>query len=281
MDTVLHPGPVRSSRMDIAPCEGRSIEVTLAADMPLEDAVAEALAPLGLDSAWLEIKNANVKNLSYVIPAFAPDETHVAWYSDKHGFAKGRINHLGMIVGRHGDTSLLHGHGTWTPEGGPTAMGHILATQTQLAEPVKALGIGLLGARFDRRGEQETNFDLFHVDQVGHAGPDYAAVRLLPNQDFATGLDDACAALGWHAARVQGIGSVNTARFEDGQVLDSLPTEFLITDAIAGTAGPNAKSGPEVVIVGTDGTKILSGRLSRGANAVLVTAEVVLSRLDV
>ncbi|PID95747.1 MAG: hypothetical protein CSA85_00755 [Alphaproteobacteria bacterium] len=281
MQRVTHPGPVRPSRMDLAACEGRAIEVTLAAGIPLEDAIAEALAPLALDSAWLEIKNAEVKNLNYVIPAFAPDDAHVAWYSDTLGFAKGRIDHVGMIVGRHDGAFFLHGHGRWTPEGGPAAMGHILAGQTQLSEPVKARGIGLVGARFDRRGDEETNFDLFHVDQVGSAGPDYAALRLLPNQDFAQGLDDACAALGWAAARVHGIGSVNTARFEDGQVLDSLPTEFLITDAIAGTTGSHEKSGPEVVIVGIDGTKILSGRLSRGENAVLVTVEAVLSRRDV
>jgi hypothetical protein len=281
MHTVIHPGPVRDTRMDLAPCNGRTIEVTLAAGIPLEDAVAQALAPLELDSAWLEVVDADVEKLSYVIPAEAPDDAHVAWYSDKRDFAKGRIDHLGMIVGRHGEASFLHGHGKWTPCGRAMAMGHILAPQTYLAAPATARGIGLVGGRFDRRADEETNFDLFHVDQVGDSGSEYAALRLLPNQDFATGLDDACAALGWSAARVHGIGSVNTARFENGQVLDSLPTEFLITDAIAGSGGPDVKSGPEIVIVGKDCTKILSGCLSRGENAVLVTAEVVLSRLDV
>jgi predicted DNA-binding protein with PD1-like motif len=280
MHTVTHPGPVRDTRMDLAPCDGRPIDVTLAAGIPLEDAIAHALAPLELDSAWLEIVNADVEKLSYVIPAETPDGAHVAWYSDKHDFTKGQINHLGMIVGRHGDASFLHGHGTWTPQGGPAAAGHILAPHTYLAAPTTVRGIGLVGARFDRRYDKETNFDLFHADQIGTAGGEYAALRLLPNQDFATGLDNACASLGWPAARVHGIGSVNTPRFENGQVLDSLATEFLITDAIAGHGGTNAKSGPEIVIVGIDGSKILSGRLSRGANAVLVTVEVVLSRLN-
>ncbi|MEP2534319.1 hypothetical protein [Shimia sp.] len=261
--------------MDLAPCQGRAIEVTLEAGMPLEDAVAQALAPLELDSAWVEIVNAEVECLTYVIPAVAPDTTHVAWYSDTHSFDKGRIDHLGMIVGRHGDASFLHGHGTWAPEGRAAAMGHILAPQTRLGTPVTARGIGLVGARFDRRADEETNFDLFHVDQMTSTGGSYAALRLLPNQDFATGLDAACAALGWQAARVHGIGSVNTPRFEDGRVLESLPTEFLITDAIAGKNGP----GPEIVVVGTDGTDIRTGRLSRNENAVLVTAELVLSRL--
>ena len=151
MHTVTHPGPVRDTRMDLAPCDGRPIDVTLAAGIPLEDAIAHALAPLELDSAWLEIVNADVEKLSYVIPAETPDGAHVAWYSDKHDFTKGQINHLGMIVGRHGDASFLHGHGTWTPQGGPAAAGHILAPHTYLAAPTTVRGIGLVAVTTKRR----------------------------------------------------------------------------------------------------------------------------------
>ncbi len=278
MQSVVHPGAVRQSRMDLAACAGREIEVTLAADIPLEDAVAQALAPLGLDSAWLEIENAPVTTMRYVIPAQAPDNSHVAWYSAPRGFEEGQLDHLGMIVGRHGGASFLHGHGTWTPKGGAQAMGHILAPQTQLATPAKARGVGLNGAQFDRRADAETNFELFQVDQLARTDDDaFAALRLLPNQDFATALDGACATLGWSAAKVQGIGSVHTPKFEDGRVLNSMPTEFLVLDATAGRGG----QGPEIIVVGTDGEDILSGRLSRGENAILVTAELVLSRMTV
>ena len=281
MHHVQHPGPVRQSRMDLAPCDGRDIEVTLAAGLSLEDAVAQTLEPLGFDSAWLEFSKAEVDALSYVIPSDTPDDTHVAWYSETHSFDAGKIDQIGMIVGRHEGASFLHGHGRWTPEGGKQAMGHILAPHTQLAAPVTARGIGLTGARFDRRADAETNFDLFQVEQTGAEGSDFAALRLLPNQDFADGIDAACAALGWTFARVHGIGSINTPHFENGWVLDSLPTEFLVTDATAGTGGSTQRPGPEVIIVGTDGANILTGRLSRGENAVLVTAELVLSREEV
>lgn len=276
MHKVAHPGPERAARMDLALCDGREIGVTLAAHIPLEDAVAQALAPFEFDSAFLEVNNADVDALNYVIPADAPDDTHVAWYSQTKGFDKGRIDRLGMIVGRHLDHSFIHGHGLWTPDNGTQAMGHILAPQTALAAPAQARGIGLNGARFDRRRDEETNFDLFHVDQLGAAGKNFAALRLLPNQDFTSALDAACQACGWPSAKVQGIGSINRPCFEDGRMLDSLPTELLVLDAIAGANG----MGPEIAVVGTKGDDILTGHLSRGANAVLVTAELVLSKLD-
>lgn len=277
MQTVLQPGPIRESRMDLVACQGREIEVTLADGIALEEAVARALAPLEAHSAWLELVDASVTALSYVLPAEAPDDAHVAWYSDPERFERGEIKALGMIVGVHNGVSFLHGHGTWAPEGGAVAMGHILAPQTVLAAPAKARGIALFGAEFSRRHDAETNFELFHVDHKAHTDGGYAALRLLPNQDLQTGLDAACAALGWSSARVHGIGSVNMPRFDDGRALPSRPTEFLVRDAMAGAAG---EAGPDVVIVGKENTGILTGRLSRGENSVLVTAELVLKRSE-
>ena len=272
MRSVVHPGPVASERLELQPCAGQTIAVTLAAGIPLEDAVARALEPEGFDSAYLEIAAAPVEKLDYVIPALSPDADHVAWYSDMYGFGAGSIDRLGMIVGRHKGASMLHGHGLWSPAGGKQAMGHILAQRTVLAEPVVARGIGIQGAMFDRLPDEETNFELFRVRGSGTGG-DYAALRLLPNQDFATALDAACAQLGWRSAEVHGIGSLIGAEFQDGSVLDSLPSEFLITGATAGTG-----EDPEILIVGIDGDTIMSGRLTRGENAVLITAELILAR---
>lgn len=273
MRSILHPGPVAERRIDIARSPGRRVEVTLAAGIPLEEAVAKAM--VGFSSGWLEVRNAPVSALDYVIPAPAPDERHVAWYSEVHSYGSpGMVAHLGMIVGRHQGTSFLHGHGLWTPDGGTQAMGHILAPSTVLAEPAIARGIGLVEASFQRLADEETNFECFQV--AGGAGSgDYAAIRLRPNQDFATALHAACAELGWTEARAHGIGSLIGAEFESGDILDSLPTEFLITEARIGANEPE----PQIVIVGIDGSKILSGRLKRGVNPVLITAEIVLERL--
>ena len=277
MRTAVHPGPVCTERMDLVQSEGCKLEVVLESDIALEDAVARALSDQAIDSAWLEVADVRVSQLSYVIPAHAPDKEQVAWYSDVHSFDAGRIDRIGMIVGTCKEASFLHGHGTWVQQSAKQAMGHILAKQTILAEPALARGIGLRGACFDRRMDTETRFELFHVDSSGSTEGDFAALRLRPNQDFTVALNQACDMLDWTRARVHGLGSLIGATFEDGRVLDSLPTEFLITDAIAGIGGAT----PEILIVGVDGAdNILSGRLFHGENAVLVTAELILERLN-
>lgn len=280
MRAVTHPGPAAEERLEILPGAGRPVSLTLGAGLPLEDAVAEAMAAEGLDGAWLEIEDAPVSALDYVIPAPSPDADHVAWYSDIHSFGgPGRIRRLGMMVGRDGEASFLHGHGLWAPAGGEAAMGHILAPRTMLAAPSVARGIGLTGARFERRPDPETNFTLFRPSGAPRDGEtaDHALLRLAPNQDFAGALDAACDRLGWQRARVHGLGSLIGAAFKDGSVLDSLPTEFLILNAEA-QADDTTPRAPEIVIVGIDGTDIRTGTLRRGENAVLITAELLLER---
>ena len=121
--SVTHPGPANDARLELVPCAGRPVALTLRAGRPLEDAVGEAMAEAGLDSAWLEIAEAPVSRLDYVIPALSPDADHVAWYSDIRALGgPGRIDRLGMVVGTHDGASFLHGHGLWTPDGGRQAM---------------------------------------------------------------------------------------------------------------------------------------------------------------
>jgi predicted DNA-binding protein with PD1-like motif len=248
--------------------------VSLQAGIPLELAVREALADQNIDSAWLTISGAPFQTLDYVIPDHAQDDQHVAWYSKTHHLADGFITRLGMIVGRYNGQSFIHGHGLWSDETTQDALGHILAPSTILTEPVVAKGIGLIGARFEREPDAETNFDLFHIQDFGAEVGDYAALRLAPNQDFTPAVEEAVADLGWSSANVLGIGSLVGASFQNGETLESLPTEFLITDA---HVGPNAPT-PEILIVGVDGKNVMSGRLKRGENAVLVTSELVLHR---
>lgn len=280
MRSVTQPGPVAPERQEILPVTGRPIEVTLRPGIPLEDAVADALAAEGCDGGWLELDEAPVSALDYVIPALSPDDEHAAWYSAIHSFGgSGQIERLGMMIGREDGASFLHGHGLWAPVGGESAMGHILAPRTVLSEPTAARGIGITGGRFDRQADPETNFTLFRPtgeEQEG-ANSSHALVRLAPNEDFAPALDQVCARLGWDGARVHGLGSLIGATFDDGSILDSLPTEFLILDAEASAEG-NAGPGPEIAIVGIDGSDIRSGRIRREENPVLITAELMLER---
>lgn len=280
--TATHPGPITPERQKITPAAGRPVTLTLAAGIPLETAVADALTAIGCDnSAYLELRDAPVTDLTYVMPAHAPDDSHAAWYSDMHRFGgPGVINHLGMIVGYREKRCFIHGHGTWTLHNKPLAMGHIISPQTVLTTPTIATGFALSGARFDEHADPETNFTLFspapHGDDTT-TDADFALLRILPNQDFDTALDQACASLGWHSAQAWGVGSINTPHFDDGRIMDSLPTEFVVLDAHPRADG-RAPLGTEIRIVGTGADQIAQGRLKRGHNGVLITAEIVLKR---
>lgn len=276
MRRIDHPGPISPARRELVACAGTPIAVTLAAGIPLEEAIATALADQQVDSAWLTLSGAAFETLDYVIPDHAKDADHVAWYSKPHRLRDGLITRLGMIVGHHKGQSFLHGHGLWSDADSGDAFGHILAGSTVLSEPIVAKGIGLNGAGFERMPDPETNFELFSVIEKAPKYAGYAALRLAPNQDLTEALENAVRDLGWTSADVVGLGSLVGAVFESGETLESHATEFLITDA---KVGPDAPP-PEILIVGIDGDEILGGRLKRGENAVLVTAELVLRRTD-
>ena len=65
---VTYPGPIAKTRRDIVPANGRPIEVDPHPNIPLAGAVAEALDAENYDGAWLEIKSADVVDLSYMNP---------------------------------------------------------------------------------------------------------------------------------------------------------------------------------------------------------------------
>lgn len=77
---------------------------------------------------------------------------------------------------------------------------------------------------------------------------------------------------GWGFVEVVGLGSLIGVVFEDGFVLDSYVIEFLIIDVCVGFDVFML----EIVIVGIDGSKIMSGWFVWGENVILVIVELVL-----
>jgi hypothetical protein len=274
MRRAAHPGPAADDRLDLVAVEGQAVEFDLPAGATLQDAVARGMAAADATCGYLELAGAEVSHLDYVIPAEAPDDLHVAWYSPVISLGcPGRIERLALIVGRHDGRIFLHGHGRWAARGGAAALGHILAEACVLAAPARARGVAVRGAGFERRTDPETRFELFQTGGAGIAAGDHALLRIRPNVDFATALEAARDRLGWGGARAFGLGSLNCADFADGRHLASLATEFYLLDAPLGPAAP----APEIDIVGTDGAPT-RGHLARGTNPVLVTAEILLRR---
>lgn len=280
MQLVKHPGPIALERLSIAPSHGRKVTLSLRAGIDLETAIAEAITSQGIESAWLTFEETPVETLSYVIPDKAPNDKTVAWYSKTYRLSRpGQIHAMGLIVGQFEGVPFLHGHGLWSEKEGDQKMGHIMPRETILTSDTIIHGLAFDDARFERQFDPESNFTLFQPSQKrACTGGEFALLRIRPNEDLATALDEACSRLGWQQAKVHGLGSLVRAQFDDGRELNSFATEFLILDGTA-RADHTRRAGPNIAIVGEEGGKGMQGKVKRGANPILITAELFLERI--
>lgn len=270
-DPIRHPGPARPDRLMLAPGRARSFSVDLAAGR-LDHAFDAALS--GVTGAYLVLRDVPAASLRFVLPDHAPDDSHAAWYSPERHLSPATILRAGVIWGQKEGRGFSHIHGLWQGEEEVQA-GHLLAHATHLAGAVRATGWAIEGAGFHAVPDPETGFALFQpYSQVAQTEANAALLRIAPNEDILGMLQTACARVGWQAAQVHGIGSLNHAFFADGGHLPSYATEFLIHD---GHATP-ADAVLSIDIVGIGG-QILSGPLAPG-NTICVTAELLLLRSD-
>lgn len=265
---LSHPGPAEPRRWAVQPCSAEPVDVTL----PLADSLAQsaALALAGYDGGWLVIEDAALSTLDFVLPGADPTGDHAAWYAGPFRLGPGRIEHLGLHVGRKDGAPWLHGHGRFTAPGwqGPR-FGHILPMESRLAQPVRARGWGVRGAFLRVQADAETRFPLFQPVAAG-GGSGAALVTLRPNQDISEALAAAALEVGLVRARVFGLGSLVHPRLTGQPPIDSFATEFLLTHGrLNGTARL------EVQVVTLDGT-VHQGWLEPGVNGLCITAELLL-----
>ncbi|MBU3029227.1 hypothetical protein [Paracoccus marinaquae] len=266
-DTLRHPGPAEGPRLMLAPTRVERRRITLEAGVPLDRAIAQALA--GADSAWISLDDAQ-GDLRFVLPDRARDGLHGAWYSAPRDLPGATIHRAGIVWGRREGRAFGHCHGSW----GKT-MGHLLLDASILSKPAKAQALVFPDARFEGEDDSETAFTLFKPRIRGTvAEPEAALLRLAPHVELAEGLGEALDRLGWDGARLAGLGSLNTAHFADGSVLDSHATEFLIFPGRI----DRARIAVNLDIVGMGGMRG-QGELASTGNRICVTAELILTRL--
>jgi len=287
--SVKQPGPPAARRVQAVEGRCSALEVMLEPGLTLLEAVRRPLAAFGCSSAAVELKGGALGPFSYFLPAYSETPEHAAFYSQP--FSRDGVSALKAARGTFGirdGSPLLHCNAIWSQHG--TARGgHLLTTEAIVAEPIKARIWSLDGVGFEAHPDAETNFTLFGPVVLPPTLPSSDrplrskrcfALRLMPNQDICTALEDFCRSEGISAAVVRGgVASIIGAIFEDGSSVTSEVTEMLIcTGTIAFRSHGATHATLDVELVDHKG-KVAAGRLVRGANPILITAEIVLEVL--
>ncbi|MCO5157713.1 MAG: DUF296 domain-containing protein [Aquamicrobium sp.] len=275
MRFLRHPGPPAALRQNVVPCRAHPLVLDLKAGESVNAAVTGALARAGFASGFARLDGVAVEPMRYVIPAAAPDDSHVAWYSATHA-PEGvvSIEKAGVIAGIRDDAPFIHCHGVWRGRDGARRAGHLLPHESFVARDARVTAWGIAGAAFIARDDAETNFKLFAAEPVsggeGEGGLPALACTVRPNGDISLILETACRDNGLAEADIHGIGSLAGVDFTDDRHVPSHATEVMIDGGQMRTAECQL----DVALADMDGA-VHEGRLARGENPVCVTFEVL------
>lgn len=282
MRTIVHPGNAAAERVQVVPTAARQVELALAPGCSLMQTLADALAPYGAASAVLDLQGGAFFPFAYVMPAISKTPDHAVYFSERFDAAGPvRLEFATVTYGQRDGQPWLHCHATWIESGETRRCGHVLPDAAIISQTLHASACLLDGAGFHVRPDPETNFSLFKPEpaarRTGQPSADSLAVRLSPNTDVCTAIEDICREHGIANATIQGgVGSTVGAVFEDGRTVEPFVTELLVR---SGRVREDPHGAPraeiDVTLVDFTGT-MAEGRLRRGANPVLVTFELVL-----
>jgi predicted DNA-binding protein with PD1-like motif len=286
MRSILQPGRPAPERIQWAEARGRAFSFTCEAGVPLLEAARRGLAAEGFLGGVLNIQSGALGPFAYVMPALSKTGENAAFYSET--FRPTGVTQLkmgAMTFGRRDGAPFFHCHALWTEADGRAGGGHILPEETIVAEPFSVEGFGIDGADFTAEPDPETNFKLFGPIPSAATGANATsrafALRLRPNQDFASALETFCRERSIRSTRLHGgVGSTIGARFTDGRIVEPFATEILIrAGAITADAAGALRAELDIGLVDYTGGFAM-GRLIRGDNPVLMTMELVLEVME-
>ncbi|QAU46941.1 PCC domain-containing protein [Bradyrhizobium guangzhouense] len=285
MRSIKQPGASIPERIQWVEARGRAFSFRLEAGLPLLEAARRGFAAEGFAGGVLNFGHGAFAPFGYVMPALSKTGDNAAFYSDTYRPAGVTRTRLGsMTLGSRDGAPFFHCHGLWTEADGKESGGHMLPDETVIAEPFEVQAFGIDGAMFIAEPDPETNFKLFGPVTAASTGARTTrrafALRLRPNQDFASSLEAFCLAHGIARAKIHGgVGSTIGARFTHGGVTEPFATELAITNGmIAPAASGVLEAALNVALIDYTGG-IAEGRLIRGDNPVLMTMELVLEVL--
>ena len=275
--SLRQPGPAHPSRIDAFQGDIHPLRFALQPGMSLNQAVTGPLVEAGFHCATIVLKATALTPFRYVMPGPADDESHVAYFTAPRAPSGTTfIEQANATFGWADGQPMIHCHGAWVEPDGSRRGGHILPSETIVAEPGEAVAWGFRSIRIDAALDHETNFTLLQP----HASPSAVGrglvARIKPNQDILEALETIAHRHGFPNAVVRGsLGSLVGARFTGGGQVDDHATEVLVrTGTIShGTAAM------DMLVVDMRG-QVHQGWLRRGENPVCITFDLVLETLD-
>ncbi|NPC57308.1 PCC domain-containing protein [Caenimonas soli] len=280
MRSIEHPGPVHAERVQSIPTAVRKVELELPRGKSLLDSLTEAVAANGATSAVFSLHGGSLAPMAFFMPAESKSPEHAVYFSDRfEAVGAARLESGCITFGLRDGQSWLHCHAVWTESDGRRRCGHISPAESLVAEPIRLSAWLIAGANFVVSADAETNFSLFQPAAIPTPNIDTNAlvVRVRPNEDLCTSLENVCMAHGIRNAQVRGgVGSLVGAAFDDGRTVEPFVTEVFIRQGHI-APGPDGSLRADVDISLVDHTgQMAEGRLRRGQNPVLVTFEIVL-----
>lgn len=284
MRHVKQPGPIDPVRIESHSAPLLQGQIELKPGTILMETLAEQLGALGLRAAALDLSGMVLGPMQFVMPTYSSSEEHVAFYSDtfkREGPIA--IEEGAATYGSRDGSPFLHGHLLWHDAEGRQCGGHVLPGNSIIAAPGH---IGFKGCKEVAMAtcfDPETNFTLFgpvaEKEDLEMDDGDLIVAKIRPNEDLIDAIETVCRRHGVEKARFASlIGSTVGARFEDGLVIDSVPTEILALDGgITRRTDGSYDVALELGLIDAVG-KIHRGRPRRGENPVLICVELFLER---
>ncbi|WP_243268010.1 hypothetical protein [Sulfitobacter sp. DSM 110093] len=234
----------------------------LEAGLTLLQAMTDAVDGAG---AWFDLTDLPVSTLTFVRPAPATDDCHVAWYSAEKVLNDATILHAGAHLGRRDGAAFAHVHGLWVAADGARHAGHLLGEATVLSVDCEVDVWVLEGAVMETGPDVETGFTLFRPTQKGTVDcPNAVLATIRPNEILEESLAICASTSGLRVKAVKGLGSLIGAKLIGQPSLNDRATEVLLT----------GEAGRAVIAVGFNGPSVV-GEL-QSSSLICVTFEALL-----
>lgn len=276
---IVHPGPVSPERVRAVACHVQPVKLTLQTGCDINTAIARGFAAHGFEGGYVRLKNVPMRKLHYVMPAAAPDDSHAAWYSETHVMQNAVILDAGLHAGERDGKPFLHCHGTWRDGEGQIGMGHLLPFEAELLKHTQVEAIALVGALLVTRPDAETNFPLFNPEarpvKVKSECRRGVLATVRPNADLCHAVEEICRNHSLRRARVEGIGSLVGADYQDGTTLTAHASELYIENGQVVEEDGQPQAAIDIAMIDLTG-RHSHGLLKRGLNPVCVTAELLI-----